>query len=159
MNKIECLGLMVRHRAVGVLITGVLTVAFHGDALAVLQTLEHDQLLVRELMRLDSEQALAMAREHVPSAVSLSEPVRRTIRSMSGAPRLSAIYGTGKQLMAEVRVDDDVYLYRSGQALPVGVAADDDVYVLQRITASCVDLRNADHTHQLCLPSTPWAGQ
>ena len=75
---------------------------------------------------------------------------------MSGEPSLSAIYGVGRNLMAEVKLDQDTYLYQQGQALPVGVAPGTDVYVLQNISASCINLKRSDVSHHLCLQQPKW---
>lgn len=120
-----------------------------------------DQLSVRELMRLDTEQALtlARARSSTPDQPASDRNTRRVSRNMNGDPRLAAIYGVGRQLMAEVVLDHVIYLYRRGQALPVGVAPGDDVYLLQSISTSCIELKKSDTSHHLCLRPKQWVGK
>lgn len=161
MSRIDILSRMHRHAGTVafLLCIGALSCPVH--AVPAFSDLESEQLSVRELMRLDAEHALSLARSRSSGAAALANVAvpSRTMRIMSGEPRLTAIYGTGRQLMAEVRFDDQIYLYRSGHALPVGVEVGDDVYLLQRITASCVGLRKEDSKHHLCLRSPQWAGQ
>lgn len=119
-----------------------------------------DQVSVRELMRLDTEQALTLARARSSASNHLaSQNTQRVSRSMSGDPRLAAIYGVGRQLMAEVLLDHVVYVYRRGQALPVGIAPGDDVYVLKSISTSCIELKKQDDLHHLCLRPKQWVGK
>lgn len=129
-------------------------------ALAREDDLIDDQVSVRELMRLDTEQALARARARSSTSTHLaSETAQRVSRSMNGDPRLAAIYGVGHQLMAEVVLDHVVYVYRRGQALPVGIAPGDGVYVLKSISSSCIELKKQDVLHHLCLQPKQWVGK
>lgn len=130
------------------------------NALPQIEGLDNDQISVRELMQLDTGHALQLARER-SGGTGQSAVVhhKRTVRKMSGEPRLKAIYGVGQQLMAEVAFDQVIYLYRHGQALPVGVAAGEDVYLLENITSSCVDLRTSETSHHLCLQPAQWVGK
>lgn len=122
--------------------------------------LSADQMSVYELMRLDTEQALMLVRSRtVSSGTPDAHSTQRSRRSMTGEPLLKAIYGVGNQLMAEVVVDDITYFYRHGQALPTGVAPGDDVLLLQKISARCVDLGNADRSHHLCLRPAQWVAK
>lgn len=130
-----------------------------AHALPQIDGLDVDQISVRELMQLDTEHALKLARGRSSGPERTVSRPERTARSMLGEPSLTAIYGVGNQLMAEVVVDHVIYLYRHGQALPVGVAPGDDILLLQRISASCVDLKNADRTHLMCLSPTQWGGK
>lgn len=122
--------------------------------------LTDDQVSVRELMQLDTRQALTLARARFSELnPAMPEEPGRIARSMSAEPRLSAIYGVGRHLMAEVLLDQTLFLYRRGQALPVGVAPGDNVYMLKSITTSCVELQKPDALHHLCLRPRQWAGQ
>lgn len=118
-----------------------------------------DQVSVRELMRLDTEHALTLARQRAGVKQSAILPAKRVSRSMTGEPRLSAIYGVGRNLLAEVVLDDVIYLYRKGQTLPIGVAPGDEVYLLTRISSSCVSLKRSDASHKLCMKASQWAGK
>ncbi len=125
-----------------------------------IEGLDKDQMSVRELMQLDTELALKLARDRSSGTNrSATERSSLTVRNMSGEPRLAAIYGVGQQLMAEVVLADVIYLYRRGQALPVGVAPGNEVYLLHKITASCIDIGNADASHHLCLRPEQWVGK
>lgn len=125
-----------------------------------LDSLAADQISVRELMRLDTEHAMRLVRERAGVKPSNAQATaKRVVRSMSGEPRLSAIYGVGRNLMAEVVLDHVIYLYRQGQALPVGVAAGEDVYLLTKISPSCVDIERSDAAHHLCIKTSQWAGK
>lgn len=101
---------------------------------------------VRELMQLDIERALDQARQrgNVPG-----ERVDATGGRL--APRLVAIYGVGRSLMAEVLVGPQAYLYMRGQAHPVGYANDRAVYQLRGMNGSCIQLQKAQSSHSLCL--------
>lgn len=122
--------------------------------------LDIDQMSVRELMQQDTELALTLARQRSSGVRGTGvQPPQRVARPMTGEPRLAAIYGVGRQLMAEVVLDQVIYLYRHGQALPVGVAPADDVYLLKKITPSCIDLKNAGASHHLCLRPAQWVGK
>ena len=118
-----------------------------------------DQVSVRELMRLDTELALTLARGRSSAKQVDASAAKRVPRSMAGEPRLNAIYGVGRNLMAEVVLDHVTYLYRQGLALPVGVAPGNDVYLLTRISSSCVSLERSDASHELCMKTTRWAGK
>lgn len=128
-------------------------------AIPQLDTLGTEQVSVRELMRLDTEQALKLAREQSGVMAASADGILRVSHAMSGEPRLTAIYGVGKRLMAEVTMGDNRYLYRRGQALPVGVAPGADVYILHKISSSCIELEHSGDVHQLCLPTSQWVAQ
>lgn len=121
--------------------------------------LAEDQVSVRELMRLETEVALRMARERAnPVVAAVSAPVRAS-RSTAGEPTLAAIYGVGSALMAEVALSGETFLYRKGLALPVGTAPGPDVYLLKDISASCVELQRQDSSQRLCLTPAKWAAK
>lgn len=72
-------------------------------------------------------------------------------------PELTALYGLGRGLKAEVRVAGRRYLYAAGRARPLAFAADADPYQLLEIAAPCVVLLRGEIRHESCLPS--WAGE
>jgi len=103
---------------------------------------------VRELMRQDLRDAL-----RVPSGGSAGRPgagrgmdVRPVLE-----PRLVALYGVGRALMAEVQVGHRAYLYVRGQAWPAGHAGDRGVYQLRGMNGACVQLERGEDRHSLCL--------
>ncbi|WP_132583446.1 hypothetical protein [Paralcaligenes ureilyticus] len=119
-----------------------------------------DQMSVRELMRLDAEQALAQTRARVAGQNNSRAAQGVVSKAAHGgtAPRLVAIYGVGKKLLAEVLVGSQPHVYMRGQALPVGAKPGAAVPMLRGITGSCVQLERHDETHTLCLHPSLWAG-
>ncbi len=103
---------------------------------------------VRELLRRDLQEALrpAPARGGVPAARA-SQPADAS----AAQPRLVAMYGVGRRLMAEVQVGGRAFLYVRGQALPVGHAGDSAVYRLREMNGACVRLERGAQRHALCL--------
>ena len=117
---------------------------------------EHAFITVRELMRLESEQALAIARQRRRQG---SEPSLSSVRAGEGGRvaaleplRLVGIYGVGKRLFAEVRSGPQAWLFLNGHSLPVGHTAGAALYRLKEVAGACVRLdRQGDET-TLCLP-------
>lgn len=101
---------------------------------------------VRELMQWDIERSLDQARRR-------SDPPDVAMDTAGGrqAPRLVAMYGVGRTLMAEVLVGTRAYLYMRGQAHPVGYANDQTVYQLRGMNGSCIQLHKTQISHSLCL--------
>ncbi len=104
---------------------------------------------VRELMQQDLRRAL----EEPPppaggSKTSAGNPAR--VHPVL-APRLVALYGVGRALMAEVQVGREAYLYVRGQAYPAGHAGDRNVYQLRDMNGACVRLERGEDRHSLCL--------
>lgn len=112
---------------------------------------EWETVTVRELMQQDLLRAAdeAARRGTLPEA---AEGARGTpaARPML-APRLVALYGVGRALMAEVQVGRESYLYVRGQAYPAGHAGDRGVYQLRGMNGACVQLERDDDKHSLCL--------
>ncbi|MGB6006832.1 hypothetical protein [Castellaniella sp.] len=100
---------------------------------------------VRELMQQDLREAL---RDSPPG--SAGRPPDRAARAPL-APRLVALYGVGRVLMAEVQVGRRAYLYVRGQAFPAGHAGDPGVYQLRGMNGACVQLERGEDRHSLCL--------
>lgn len=101
---------------------------------------------VRELMQRDIERSLAEARRRTEPAGGMVE-----VAGGRQAPRLVAMYGVGRTLMAEVLVGPRAFLYMRGQAHPVGFANDQAVYQLRGMNGSCIQLQKAQVSHSLCL--------
>lgn len=119
-----------------------------------------DQMSVRELMRLDTEQALGNARKNLRKADKEAAGTEGGNRyAHSGVLKLVAIYGVGKKLLAEVMVGTQPYVYMRGQALPVGVKASASAYMLRSISDSCVQLERKDEAHTLCLYPSLWTAR
>ncbi|MFV0284011.1 MAG: hypothetical protein ACK5JE_09500 [Castellaniella sp.] len=103
---------------------------------------------VRELMQLDLREAQQTASGSSASRQrtgpeSLARPVLE--------PRLVALYGVGRALMAEVQVGRRAYLYVRGQAWPAGHVGDRGVYQLRGMNGGCVQLERGKDRHSLCL--------
>ena len=118
---------------------------------------EHAFITVRELMRLEGEQALAAARrrrEQGPglSPQSLEKAGAAERAGAPEAPRLVGIYGVGKRLFAEVRSGSQAWLFLNGHSLPVGRAADAGLYRLREMSGACVRLERRGTETLLCLP-------
>jgi hypothetical protein len=114
------------------------------------------QMSVRELMHMDAE----LARQQASKRLRAADPQHDVSRSSgSAAPRLAAIYGVGKKLLAEVVIGSRSHVYLRGQALPVGGQAGPGTYMLRGISGSCVHLERAGDSHTLCLRPGLWAGK
>lgn len=117
-----------------------------------------EQMSVRELMHLETREALDLARgrarnhRYPDSAPAGVGPGKEGLK-------LLAIYGVGKKLLAEVRVGSRPHVYLRGQALPLGAKAGAQVYRLHGITGSCVHLERRGEAHTLCLHPSQWAGE
>lgn len=110
-----------------------------------------ETLSVRELMQQDLRQALDdAARSDSAGSAGGSRPAPVPVRPLL-APRLVALYGVGRALMAEVQVGRDSYLYVRGQAYPAGHAGDRTVYQLRGMNGACVQLERGEERHSLCL--------
>jgi len=100
---------------------------------------------VRELMQQDLREAL-----QEPARRGAGDGASGAVRPVL-APRLVALYGVGKALMAEVQVGRQAYLYVRGQAFPAGHAGDPGVYRLRGMNGACVQLERGEDRHSLCL--------
>ncbi|MGS1116678.1 hypothetical protein [Castellaniella sp. UC4442_H9] len=106
---------------------------------------------VRDLMRQDLQRALNDAARLGPTTGSSgSRAVPAPVRPLL-APRLVALYGVGRALMAEVQVGRDSFLYVRGQAYPAGYSGDRTVYQLRGMNGACVQLERGEDRHSLCL--------
>lgn len=115
---------------------------------------ESDTMDVRELMRLDTELALRATQARLDKATNDTSAVMTIAGAKSGQLKLVAIYGVGKNLMAEVLLGSQSYVYMRGQALPIGAKAGQAAYQLAGISGSCVYLKQQDDEHTLCLHPT-----
>ena len=131
------------------------------QAASVQNELLGDQMLVRELMRLDAEQAALRLRKGTSSAAggTVMTPTPQ-LRGDSGQlrPKLQAIYGVGQRLLAEVSWQGQSYIYLKGQALPAGRKADASTLRLKSISARCIALQGPDRLFESCLGSAGHEG-
>lgn len=119
-----------------------------------------EQMSVRELMRLDTEQALKIAKNTLRDDGAAAGGIDGGARyAASGTLKLVAIYGVGKKLLAEVMIGTQPYVYMRGQALPVGVKASSSAYMLRGISGACVQLERKDEAHTLCLYPSLWTAR
>lgn len=98
---------------------------------------------VEQLLQRDMQQALKNSQQNQSLDKSLVLPVL--------APRLVALYGVGKSLMAEIQVGNQAYLYIRGQPYPAGYRGDNRVYRLVAMNGACVQLEKGEDKHSLCL--------
>lgn len=113
--------------------------------------LDDQAMQVRELLRLEQQQ-LRMHLEAgqgliVPNELSAVEPI-------VNKPKLAAIYGVGKRLLAEFHSEDLTYLYIHNQEFPIGYVSGADVYRLVGITDQCVTLKRRHDELTQCLHLT-----
>lgn len=121
--------------------------------------LAQEYVTVRELMRLEAEQALAAAREsraqsRRASAVSSAGVPMKNVVQNHEEPRLVGIYGVGKRVFAEVRAGSQAWVFLKGHRDPIGHTAKAAPYHLREIAGTCVRLERQGAETQLCL-STP----
>lgn len=110
---------------------------------------------VRELMRLDGEQALEAARKRRRAGAEVSPAGTQAVGAggvNADTPRLVGIYGVGKRLFAEVRSGSRALLFLKGHSLPVGHVAGHDPYRLKEMADACVRLERQGAETVLCLP-------
>ncbi|MER1968327.1 hypothetical protein [Castellaniella sp. GW247-6E4] len=111
------------------------------------EDLEWETQSVRELLRRDIREALQS-----PVTRGGGAAARPAGAVPAGArPRLMAMYGVGRDLMAEVQVGSRAFLYVRGQALPVGHTGDAAVYRLRDMNGACIQLERGEDRHSLCL--------
>lgn len=116
-----------------------------------------DQLSVRELMRWETSQALKRLRA---DREALS--VRSQLRASSATPDLStaslvAIYGVGRKLMAEIRIDGASLLFMRGRSNAVGPGKSHQTRLL-RLTERCAEIAVGERQRVLCAPSHASSG-
>lgn len=66
-------------------------------------------------------------------------------------PKLRAIYGVGKRLLAEFRSDSATYLYIHDQEFPIGHAMTGHAFRLVSMDRQCVTLKHLEQTLTQCL--------
>lgn len=117
---------------------------------------EHAFITVRELMRLEGEQALVAARQRRGQAAGGRPAIQAEAEGgASGRAdmlRLIGIYGVGKRLFAEVRSGSRAWVFMNGQSLPVGHTAGAEPYRLREVAGACVRLEHQETETVLCLP-------
>jgi len=160
--RLVCLRRQVRYRHIEIAAVCTVLMCFMAMPIAQGQQLDDltlDQMSVRELMRLDTALALSQSRSKLEGAAKGLAKSGQSVLNQVGDPRLIAIYGVGKKLMAEVIVGSHPFVYMHGRALPVGVKSSTTAFRLRGITGSCIQLERQDESHNLCLnPSLSMGG-
>ena len=128
-----------------------LCLVLHGSCSAVKATEHVAEGTIDELLRLDSQAALAAAQKNV---FNLNLP-QGSPGSSGAQPFASdevvAIYGLGTRLVAEVLIGSERYVFQAFRAKPlVGPSLS---YALERITPPCVYVKKeaAVQTQTLCV--------
>lgn len=106
---------------------------------------------VLDLMRLDSELALAAARQRTVQGKTAGLNAGRSHDTVE-SPQLVGIYGVGKRLFAEVRSGSQALLFLKGHSLPVGHVGGHELYRLKDLDGACVRLERQGNETVLCLP-------
>jgi len=113
--------------------------------------LASDQISVRELMRLETAQALQRMRAAAAMSAPDTPPLHVSLSSSGHAPaaRVVAIYGVGRKLMAEVRVDGQTLLFMRGRPEAVGPGRAHAMRLLG-ISDRCVEVAMRGRRESLC---------
>lgn len=109
-----------------------------------------EQHSVRELMQLEMRQALLHERRRWQTSTPAGgfEPDSNPAVLK---PELTAIYGVGRQLTAEVRWGTEVFYFRQGQSHQPERSRPAGTYVLQAFSLPCVALMHDGQSQRLCL--------
>lgn len=113
--------------------------------------MQSEQITVRELMRMEAERALQLARSRSAPGARADAPAPSVAATAVEPLRLVGIYGVGKRLFAEVRGPGRAYMFLSGHHLPLGHSASNDVYRLKEVSGACVRLERDSREIVLCL--------
>lgn len=128
--------------ALAVFVVGLGPVAAWGQASAEpYDELSDIQLSVRELMHWETQQALAQVS---PSATA-REPLQgvrlgSNSPGVNESPKLLAIYGVGRKLLAEVSIGAETLIFLKGHPVPVGYKAGAAPYRLAKWDGHCISL-------------------
>lgn len=109
-----------------------------------------EQQSVRELMRLETRQALFRSQQRDPAG----NPLLPGSDERNLQPELTAIYGVGEHLTAEVRWGSERYRFRQGQSHQRLTAGGPESYMLQAFSVPCVAIIHNKKSYRLCLAST-----
>jgi len=130
-------------------------------------------LLVGDMLRIDADRARAAELAKTANAPGIVVPALATnalvAPSLPSAHEpvappvsLSAIYGVGKQLYADVRIHGHAVTYAAGRAQPIRTSQPDTRYRLRAIHPPCVRLearsagvKSVAPTLELCLGGKP----
>ncbi|HBT31568.1 MAG TPA: hypothetical protein DEB15_01410 [Pusillimonas sp.] len=119
-----------------------------GDALT-------DELVsVRALMRMEMALALDQARrqsERLKKRNNMRVGESARLELPPSELRMTALYGTGRNLVAEVQTGVRTLTYINGKAWPVGVTSGETVYRLIGIKGRCLTLARQGKTQRVCM--------
>ncbi|RIY40548.1 hypothetical protein [Neopusillimonas maritima] len=120
--------------------------------------LTEELVSVRALMRMEMALALAHARQQ-------SARLEQTRKMPGGREsrlelphskvRMTALYGTGSKLVAEVQAGTRTLTYINGKALPVGVTSGATVYRLVGMKGRCLTLVRKGKSQRVCMDTDP----
>lgn len=105
-------------------------------------------LHVHELLRLETERALQLSKQELTSPNNLFEAV--SIKQ-EAPPELLAIYGQGKNFLAEVRYQQKNLLFKQGHVAAIGRHQSGLELRLQRMDSHCVQLVFQQEPLRLCM--------
>ena len=112
---------------------------------------------VEELMRLDAQAALRLARRNqyegpqtsvLPSSVA-SQPIEADQMKTQAVPVVQAIYGIGRALTAEVQLGQDLHILE--QKIKPAARQGRGTIELEKIEPPCVHLKKDNRIEVLCL--------
>jgi hypothetical protein len=116
--------------------------------------LTQELMSVRALMRMEMALALARTRQQSAHSNKNTEP-HRDVASRLELPvselRLTAIYGTGSKLVAEVQAGTRTLTYINGKSWPVGVTSGKTAYRLISMKGRCLTLARKEQSERVCM--------
>ncbi len=133
--------------------------AIGSQAHAEVDALAAELVSVRELMRLETAEAIALARERA-AKTGTGKPAATRAKGLAKDDdlRLAGIYGVGRKLLAEIHVGASPMVYMRGHPWPVGTKASSEVYRLRNIDNNCVELERNEQSRSLCIEPSPKGG-
>lgn len=116
--------------------------------------LTEELVSVRELMRMEMALAVAQVRrqsERLGSAEKQQSGASARLELPFSKLRMTALYGTGSNLVAQVQVGTHTLTYVNGKAWPVGVTSGETVYRLVGIKGRCLTLTRRGKLQRVCM--------
>ncbi|MBF23316.1 MAG: hypothetical protein CML18_06845 [Pusillimonas sp.] len=116
--------------------------------------LTEELVSVRALMRMEMAMVLAHARQQsarLEQTKKASGGMASRLELPLSKVRLTALYGTGSKLVAEVQAGTRTLTYINGKALPVGVTSGETVYRLVGMKGRCLTLVRQGKSQHVCM--------
>ncbi|RII81970.1 hypothetical protein [Neopusillimonas maritima] len=117
-------------------------------------TMTEELVSVRALMRMEMAMVLAHARQQsarLEQTKKASGGMASRLELPLSKVRLTALYGTGSKLVAEVQAGTRTLTYINGKALPVGVTSGETVYRLVGMKGRCLTLVRQGKSQHVCM--------